>query len=166
MDVDAALGRSIDVHCLGGFVTALYTTLVRPTNDVDYIEVVPNDAMRLLQQIAGADSALARKHRLHFQHVGVASLPESYADRLREYFAGQFRRLHLFAVDPHDLALSKLVRNSPIDRADVASLAKAVPLDAAVLRTRYQRELRPIIIGDPDQHDRTLAMWIDTYLSL
>ena len=67
------------------------------------------------------------------------------------------------ALDPHDLALSKLARNSPIDRDDIAHLAKAVPLDANILRVRYQRELRPIIIGDAEQHDRTLTMWIDAY---
>jgi uncharacterized nucleotidyltransferase DUF6036 len=164
LDVDARLTRPIEVHCLGGFATALYTTLLRTTNDIDYIEVVPNEAQPTLQQIAGAGSAMAKKHRLHFQHVTVASLPESYADRLAERVSEAFRHLRLFALDPHDLALSKLARNSPIDRADVARLAKAVPLDAAVLRTRYQNELRPIIIGDPERHDQTLEMWIEAYL--
>jgi len=60
--------------------------------------------------------------------------------------------------------LSKLVRNSPVDREDVAYLAKTVPLSPGVLRTRYQRELRPIIIGDREKHDRTLDMWIESYL--
>jgi len=45
----------------------------------------------------------------------------------------------------------------------VAYLAKTVPLSPAVLRTRYKRELRPIIIGDQKKHDRTLEMWIEAY---
>ena len=49
--------------------------------------------MGTLQEIGGADSPLARKHRVHFQHVGVTSLPESYAERLAELFPGRFRRL-------------------------------------------------------------------------
>jgi len=163
-DVDRRLPRLIQIHCLGGFVAALYYDLPRPTNELDYIEVVPHEAMTILQEIAGVDSLLAKKHRLYFQHVGVASLPESYAERLTGLFPGMFQRLRLFALDPHDLALSKLTRNSPIDRDDVAQLARAVPLDAALLRTRYQRELRPIITGDPDHHDRTLEMWIEAYL--
>ena len=162
-DVDGQLPRPIEIHCLGGFVAAFYYDQPRPTNDLDYIEVIPHDAMATLQEIAGTDSALAKKHRVHVQHVGVASLPESYSQRLTERFPGQFRRLRLFALDPHDLALSKLTRNSPVDRADVAQMAQAVPLDAKVLRVRYQRELRPIIIGDSDQHDRTLEMWIEAY---
>ena len=163
VDVDTRLPRSIEIHCLGGFVAALYYDLPRPTNDLDYVEVVPYDAMATVQELAGVESALARKHRVHFQHVGVASLPESYAERLTELFPTRFRRLRLFALDPHDLALSKLTRNSPIDREDVAQLARAVPLAASLLRARYRRELRPIIIGDPERHDRTLEMWIQAY---
>ena len=161
--VDGAIPHEIALHCLGGFVAAFYYDLSRPTNDLDYVEIVPNDAMPLLQQIAGADSALAKKHRVYLQHVGVASLPESYAERLKEIPLASLRRLRLFALEPHDLALSKLARNSPVDRNDVAQLAKAVPLDAEVLRVRYRDELRPIIIGDCDRHDRTLEMWIAAY---
>ena len=162
-DVDRQLPHTISVHCLGGFVAALYYDLPRPTNDLDYIEVVPDDAINVLQRLAGIDSPIATKHRVYFQHVGLASLPESYAERLIEIAPGTLRRLRLFALEPHDLALSKLVRNSPIDRNDVAQLAKAVPLDAETLRARYRAELRPIIIGDPERHDLTLEMWIEAY---
>jgi len=100
---------------------------------------------------------------LHFERVAAASLPESYGERLTGLFPGRFRNPRLFALDPHDLALSKLTRNSPVDRDDVAHLAKTVPLDPALLRTRYRKELRPIVIGDPERHDRTLEMWIESY---
>ena len=119
--------------------------------------------MEVLQRIAGRESQLAKKHRLYFQHVGVASLPEAYVERLTELFPGKFAKLRLFAVEAHDLALSKLVRNHPVDREDVAYLAKAVPLSRHLLQTRYRQELRPIIIGDPEKHDRTLEMWIESY---
>jgi hypothetical protein len=162
-DVDRQLPRPVELHCLGGFVAALYYDLPRPTNDLDYIEVVPHDVMAALQEIAGVGSPLATKYHVHLQHVGVASLPESYAARLTEILPGRFQHLRLFALDPHDLTLSKLARNSPIDRDDVAQLAMAVPLDADLLRARYRQELRPIIIGDAEWHDRTLEMWIEAY---
>lgn len=117
----------------------------------------------MVQEVAGAESRLAKKHSLYFQHAGVASLPESYPERLTELVPGMFQRLHLFALEPHDLALSKLTRNSPIDRDDVAQLARAVPLDPMLFRTRCQQELRPVIIGDAERHDRTLEMWIEAY---
>ena len=69
----------------------------------------------------------------------------------------------LFALDPHDLALSKLARNSPGDREDIAHLARVVPLDPELLRRRYEQELRPIAIGDPRRLDETLELWIEAY---
>ena len=163
VDVDRRMPQAVEIHCLGGFVAAFYCDLPRPTNDIDYIEVVPHEALATLQDIAGVGSPLAEKHRVHLQHAGVASLPESYAERLTEILPGMLPRLRLLALDPHDLALSKLARNSPIDRDDVARLATAVPLDASLLRERYRKELRPIIIGDAERHDRTLDMWIEAY---
>lgn len=162
-EVDRLLPAPVALHCLGGFVVAMRHGLARPTNDVDYLEIVPSDQLEILQRLAGPGSALARKHGLHFQHVGVASLPESHGERLTELFPGRFPRLRLFALDPHDLALSKLTRNSPIDREDVAHLARTVPLDPDLLLTRYRRELRPIVVGDAERHDRTLEMWIEAY---
>ncbi len=162
-EVDRRLPEPVELHCLGGFVAAMQYHLERPTNRVDYIEIVPHDARQGLEEIAGRESRLAEKYRLYVQHVAVASLPESYDERLRELFPGRFQRLRLLALDPHDLALSKLTRNSPVDRDDVAHLAKTVPLDPTLLRTRYQQELRPIVSGDPERHDRTLEMWIESY---
>jgi len=162
-EVDRALPALVQLHCIGGFVVAVRYGLPRPTNDLDYVEIVPRDAMEVLQRIAGPESPLAKKHRLYFQHVGVASLPESYVERLGELFPARFQKLRLFELEAHDLALSKLTRNHPVDRDDVAYLARTAPLNPEVLRTRYQHELRPIIIGDPEVHDRTLQMWIEAY---
>lgn len=137
--------------------------LPRPTADLDYVEVIPSTQRSRLQQLAGPDSPLARAHGVHLQHVTVASLPDRYDERLSPLWPGRFARLALLTLEPHDLALSKLARNSPIDREDVARLARAVPLDPDLLRERYQRELRPIIIGDVARHDLTLALWLEAY---
>jgi hypothetical protein len=55
------LPGSIEIHCLGGFVAAVYYALPRPTNDLDYVEVVPFEAATALQEIAGMGSLLARR---------------------------------------------------------------------------------------------------------
>ena len=162
-EIDGQVPHEVALHYLGGFVAVFYYELGRQTNDLDYVEVIPHETMELLQQIAGRDSPLAHKHRVHLQHVGVASVPESYAERLTDISPASLRRLRLLALEPHDLALSKLARNSPVDRDDVAHLARSIPLDPKVLRARYRAELRPIIIGDLDRHDKTLEMWIEAY---
>jgi hypothetical protein len=162
-EVDRKLPGPVELHCLGGFVVAMHYGLLRPTADVDYIEIRPPEALKVLEETAGSDSALAKKHGLCFHHVGIVTPPESYADRLLELLPGQFQNLRLFALEAHDLALCKLERNLPVDRDDVAHLAKTVPLDPAVLRERYEQELRPNVMGDVKRHDQTLEMWIAAY---
>jgi hypothetical protein len=70
-----------------------------------------------------------------------------------------------FALEPHDLALSKRARNVAVDREDVEFLARTVPLDSEVFRRRYYEEVRPVILGDIAVHDRIVRMWIDSYFS-
>ena len=79
---------------------------------------------------------------------------------MTETFPGTFNHLRLFALDPYDLALSKLERNAQRDRNDVKHLARTVPLDLNVLQVRYQQELRPDL-GNPDREDLTLKLWIE-----
>jgi uncharacterized protein YbjT (DUF2867 family) len=153
----------VALHCLRGFVVAARYGLSRPTADLDYLEVIPARHGARLQELAGPGSALARAHGVHLQHVTVASLPDRYEERLTPLWPGRFSRLALFALEAHDLALSKLARNSPIDREDVARLARTVLLDPGLLRERYETELRPIIIGDLARHDQTLALWLEAY---
>ncbi len=148
------------LHCIGGFAVSLYYGLSRPTGDLDLVEVAPHTA-RCLNATAGRDSALHRQHRLYVQIVTVATLPDSYADRLTEMFPGVFRRVRLFVLDPYDLALSKLSRNLELDLDDVKHLAKVQELDLAVLESRYRQELRPYVFGPVERHDQTLRLWID-----
>jgi hypothetical protein len=93
-------------------------------------------------------------------HVGIVTAPDDYTDRLRTMFPKAYRRLRLMGLEAHDVALSKLERNSARDREDVRFLARAVPLDLAVLESRYNSELRPYLVN-PDRHDLTLRLWLE-----
>ena len=75
-------------------------------------------------------------------------------------FPRAFSHLRLFALDPYDLALTKLERNTQRDRDDVKHLARSLPFDLNVLKERYQKELRPDL-GNPAREDLTLKLWID-----
>jgi hypothetical protein len=114
-----------------------------------------------LQAIAGAGSALAKKHKVHLQHVTVNSLPEDYEARLVEMFPGRFKNLRLYAPDPYDLILSKLERNSAKDRDDVEYVAQACRLKPEILRERYERELRAYL-ANQTRHDLTLRVWLES----
>ncbi len=161
-EVDRLISEPVQLHCVGGFVIHARYGFPRPTADVDYICVRPVEEANHLQEVAGAGSQLARKHGLYFQHVTVTTYPENYEDRLIEMYPGRFRNLRIFALDPYDLALSKLDRNNPKDREDVAFLAKQVPLDFRILYQRYDKEMRPYLTN-LERHDLTLELWRDAY---
>ena len=63
-------------------------------------------------ELAMQCNPLHRKHRIYLDRVAVAAVPEHYEDRLAEMFPGAYQNLRLVALDPYDIALSKLERNS------------------------------------------------------
>jgi hypothetical protein len=87
-------------------------------------------------------------------------VPENYEDRLIEMFPGAYRHLRLMALDPYDLALSKLERNTQKDRDDVRFLARTIPFDLGILETRYTEEMR-WQLGVPAREDLTFRLWLD-----
>lgn len=101
-----------------------------------------------------------KKYGVYIQHVGVVTVPENYAERLTFMFPRAYRRLILMGMEAHDLALSKLERNSARDREDIRFLARTVPLDPALLENRYQTELRPYL-ANQERHDLTLRLWLE-----
>lgn len=90
----------------------------------------------------------------------IVTVPESYTDRLMLMFPPAYNNLLLMGLEAHDLALSKLERNSARDREDVKFLARAAPLDLALLGSRYHLELRPFL-ANPERHDLTLRLWLE-----
>jgi hypothetical protein len=145
-------------------VTQLYG-VARTTSDVDFLAVVPN-VMSELTKIGGKGSDLHRKHKVYLDAVTVATPPENYEDRLVPMFLGGWRRLQLFALEAHDLALSKLERNGERDRDDVHALARAGYLTPEVLKERYYTELRPNLLAHEIRHDLTLQLWLESYWPL
>ena len=160
LEIDQVLGQPITLHCIGGFVLAMLHGLPRPTVDVDCLAVVPAGETARLQSLAGAGSALHKKHGVYVQYVGIVTVPEHYTNRLTQMFPAAYRRLLLMGLEACGLALSKLERNSARDREDVRFLGRAVPLDLAVLESRYHLELRPYL-ANPERHDLTLRLWLE-----
>jgi Nucleotidyltransferase of unknown function (DUF6036) len=162
-ELDDLLNEPFEFHCIGGFAIVAAYGLPRSTNDLDYCSLIPCNRMGDLERLAGAGSSLARKHKVYVHRVGVASIPENYEDRLIEPFAGRFKRIRLLILDPYDLVLSKLSWNIEPDREDVEYLARTQHLDPAVLRERYEKELRVNLIGPPEWHDKNLEFWLEAY---
>ena len=63
-------------------------------------------------------------------------------------------------MDPYDLALTKLERNTQRDRDDIKHLARTIPFDLELLERRYHSELRRYL-ANPEREDMTLKLWLD-----
>jgi hypothetical protein len=141
-ELDAAAREEVRLDCMGGFVVTMVYGLSRPTGDLDVLEIAPAEVGRSMLALGMRGGPLYKKYKIYLDHVGVAHVPEDYEDRLTEIFPGTFQHLRLLALDPYDLALSKVERNIQRDRDDVLHLARTVPLDLEILKARYQKELR------------------------
>jgi hypothetical protein len=166
-EVAARLAEDVQLHCCGGFIVTQLYGVVRTTSDVDFLGAMPNVGSALTE-IAGKGSALHRKHKVYLDAVTVATPPENYEDRLVPMFQGAWPRLSLFALEAHDLALSKLERNfergrDDVQPIDVQQLARAGQLNPQILKERYYRELRPNLPAYEVRHDLTLRLWLESY---
>ena len=161
-DVDRAVSSTTVLHCLGGFVIAMQYGMPRPTGDIDLLSVFPDALRNELASLAGKGSPLHSKHKVYLDFVVLRVEPADYRDRLLEMFPGVFERIHLMALDPYDLALSKLDRNSPRDREDFLYLAASVPLDMTSLRVRYEAEVAPYVF---EATEKTLRLSLDLWIA-
>lgn len=161
-EVDSRLSAEVHLHCCGGFVATQCYGLARTTNDVDFLGVVPYPS-GALTELAGKGSAMHRKHRIYLEFVPVATPLENYAQRLIPMFAGAWTHLRLYALEAHDLALSKIERNSDKDRDDIQHLARAGHIQPELLKERYYQELRLNLTAHEERHDLTLQLWLESY---
>jgi hypothetical protein len=159
--LDNTLSESVELHCIGGFVITQMYGFERSTVDVDALLITPRDQQMRILERAGKGSELHKKYRLYLDFVTIVDPPYNYDERLQEMFPRVYSHLTLFALDPYDLALTKLSRNIERDREDVKYLARKVPFDLAILKQRYEQGLRSHITGDPRRHDLTVELWVE-----
>jgi hypothetical protein len=148
------------LDCMGGFVVTVLYGFSRETSDLDVLLIAPGEQRTPLLEFGIQGGILHKKYKVYLDYVGVAKVPEAYEERLTEMFAGAFKHLRICALDPYDLALSKLERNIQRDRDDVKHLARAIPIDLAILKARYDDELR-WQLGNPEREDLTLKLWME-----
>ena len=159
--LDAALDEPADFHCIGGFVISQHYGFARETADLDVLTVLPPDAAQRVAELAGKGSPLQKKHKVYIDHAGVANYPDDYESRLVRVFP-IWPKVRLWALDPHDLALTKLERSNDRDIRDVMYLAQAGLINQETLILRFERELEPYITGrTPTWNRTTLNMWVN-----
>ena len=160
--LDGVLNDAVQLHCIGGFVITMHFGLSRETSDIDILAAVPHGQLALLQRLGGQGSELHQQFKVYLQPVTVATYPEDYESRLLPMWTDlKLKNVRLLALEAHDLALTKLERNSDVDRQDVLALAGASHLDPATIRERYFKEFRPNVVSGAERLDLTLKLWTD-----
>ena len=69
-ELDGILTEPLELRCIGGFVLTFFYGLPRTTGDIDYFTAEP--ANLNLDEVAGQDSPLHKKHKVWLHRVGVA----------------------------------------------------------------------------------------------
>jgi hypothetical protein len=101
---------------------------------------------------------LAKKHKIYVQNVaGIVDLPEEYRSRVQK-IATNLHNITLMTLDPYDLLLSKLSRNSPKDREDAKFLIGELHLAFVIFQERWGKEMAPWI-PNADRHRLTVQLW-------
>jgi len=107
-ELDQRATEETRMDCMGGFVVTVLYGFSRETSDLDVLLIAPREQRTPLLKLGAQGGNLHKKYKVYLDHVGVAKVPENYEERLAEMFAGEFKRLRICALDPYDLALSKL----------------------------------------------------------
>jgi len=151
--VDAHLTCSATIVVLGGSAIALYG-VAAGTIDIDTWETNLRPLQPAIDR-ARAETGLA----IPVVPAGVADVPYHARDRLQKE-PTPWTNLHVFMLEPHDLALSKAVRGNEHDLAAIEQLHRVAPLDLDTLVTRYLDEMGHAI-GDPVRLDTNLVLLIE-----
>jgi hypothetical protein len=161
-ELDQMAIEPVDFHCIGGFVVTRRYGFVRETRDLDVLSVTPNTQRAAFVQKGSEGSELHKKYKIYLDFVTVIeAYPENYEERLTEMFPGQLKNIRLFALEAHDLALTKLGRNIERDRDDVKYLARQGFLTAEELERRYRQEMRPYLAVPEKRNDQVMELWIE-----
>lgn len=156
------MDEEVHFHCFGGFAIDYLYGLPRSTSDVDIMSGIIRPHHKKLVELAGKDSDLHHKYRVYLDPVGaIAVVPDGYGQRLTEITPSSFTHLRIFVMEPHDIVLSKVSRDAPHDRADLTYMAKVAQLDTKTLSERYEKEVKPYVVGSISYVDQTLKLWIE-----
>jgi hypothetical protein len=146
--VDEHLDGEAHLRVIGGGAAALGYGVPVTTSDIDTFESQPG-----VERIGPALARAAEVTGLHVpvREAAVADAPLNYEDRLRPVLT-ELGHLRVSVLDPHDLALSKMVRGEENDYFTVGALHRLHPLDFDILVERFISEMSAAI-----GHPRTLC---------
>jgi hypothetical protein len=148
---------------MGGFAAIVLYGLNRQTAHIDVLEIAPTAVVTEFRRLRRYGRLSAPEVRNLSRSRGSCSCARMVRESTTEMFPGTCEHLHLMALDPYNLALSKPERNIQRDRDGVRHLARTVPFDLDMLQGHYKTELR-WQMANPNREDLKLKLWIDAIL--
>ena len=160
-ELDALAIGIVDFQCLGAFVVTQLYGLERSTGDLDVLSIAPIDQRKDFLEKAGMGSALHKRYKIYLDYVGVASIPYEYQSRLIEMYPGAYGHIRLFALDPYDIALSKLCAISLVTEKMCAISQNKSRSTCSFCENVTQTNFGLICLGIPENQDAILNLWIE-----
>lgn len=142
--VDEALTDAATITMIGGSALALGYGVEIFTNDIDTYRSNLEPLRPAIENACGRTGL-----RIPFANASIAQLPPGFEERARRILP-ELVRLEVWAIDPYDLAASKLLRGNAHDREQLADLHDLTPLDRPTLVARFT-ELIEIQVGDAQE---------------
>jgi hypothetical protein len=139
--IDRHLVHEATVVLVGGSAMAVGYGVEVTTTDVDTLNNV--SALTTAVQEARSETGLD----IPFGQAGVADAPHGYEERLKREMP-ELKKLEVWVLEKHDLALSKIVRGYEHDEQHVVALHGIDPLDLDTLINRFIGEMGHVI-GEP-----------------
>jgi hypothetical protein len=130
----AKQGARLDLYLLGRAALVLSYQFPLSTQDIDIVRPPDSELANKAIEVLGRGASLARTLGLYLDPVppGLPPLPHWYARRCT-LFPGNWKVLRVWALEVHDLAVTKLKSFRPQDREDLQILCDRGLLDAAKL---------------------------------
>ena len=155
--VDANLKSPTKITVMGGGAIALAHGVDRNTSDIDTLETNLRGISRAVEK---AQEETGLNIEVSGRSGAVGDAPWHSDERLIRVLP-ELEKLQVYALEEHDVALSKTLRGHENDFAAIEKLHKHVGLNEDVLVHRYLNEVMGHVMGNPKRLDLNFVLLID-----
>lgn len=153
--VDRHLTKRVRVELIGGGAAALAHGARSTTSDLDTLNAITDE---LREAVARATDDTG--YRIPVSHATVADVPYNYEDRLERQLP-ELQHLEVWALEKHDLVLSKTLRCYEHDLQQILEIHATVALSYDILIDRFESEMTSAL-GDPARIRSNFLIMIET----
>ncbi len=154
----ASMGRTTSLYLSGGAAVVLAYGSTERTKDVDAFVAEQNEVLEELQAWAGKDTAVARREGYFFEVVPpIYPVAPGMFARAIAIEGVSLRAITPFAIELHDIIITKLGRYHAKDRSDIELLTRIPGFRQEYLFELYASARDELRLYWPDRVEKTDA---------